>query len=89
MIAIAEQLDRRHKMMPAAQAACVTRLVRGLLEVVETTPAGSPHDEAGIAEHRAHIQGCLAAAKALDWSDFERPDQGISENREDDDALPL
>ena len=82
MTAIAEQLDRRLKTMPAAQAASVTRLVRGLLEVVETTPVRPPSDEAAVAAHRAHWEKMDALFGELDWSDFERPDQGVSEIRE-------
>jgi len=86
MTAIAEQLDRRLKAMPPARAASLSKLVHDLLEVVDdNTPASEPAKDrlAAIAAHREHIQKCLEAAAALDWSDFERPDQGVSEIRED------
>ena len=85
MTAIAEQLDRRLKAMPPDRAASVSKLVHDLLEVVDA-PSAVPTEtdrEAAIAAHRAHIAKCLDAAAELDWSDFERPDQGVSEIRED------
>jgi len=85
MTAIAEQLDRRLKAMAPERAATVSKLVHDLLEVVDSSPAPptSADREAAIAAHREHIQDCLNAAAELDWSDFERPDQGVSEIRED------
>lgn len=83
MTAIAEQLDRRLKAMPPAKAASVSKLVHDLLEVVDAAPDLPADREAAIAAHRAHIAKCVDAAATLDWSDFERPDQGVSEIRED------
>lgn len=85
MTAIAEQLDRRLKAMPADKAASVSKLVLDLLEVVEGESESVPalDREAAIAAHRLHIEKVLDAASELDWSDFKRPDQGISETRED------
>lgn len=85
MTAIAEQLDRRLKAMAPERAATVSKLVHDLLEVVDAFPAppASADREAAIAAHREHIHDCLKAAAKLDWSDFERPDQGVSEIREE------
>jgi hypothetical protein len=61
MTAIAEQLDRRDQ-----------------LEVVD--PASSLRTEANwqaaIAAHREHWVKMDAMLSEVDWSDFERPDQG-------------
>ena len=83
MTAIAEQLDRRLKAMPPAKAASVSKLVHDLLEVVDAIPDGPTDRAAAIAAHKEHWRKMDAMLAELDWSDFERPDQGVSEIRED------
>ena len=84
MTAIAEHLDRKLKSMPAATAASVEKLVMDVLNVVETAPPAPAKDrEAAIKAHQEHIRRCIDSASELDWSDFERPDQGVEEVRED------
>jgi len=85
MTAIAEQLDRRLKAMAPERAATVSKLVHDLLEVVDASPGptASADREAAIAAHREHWQKMDAMLSEVDWSDFERPDQGVSKIRED------
>lgn len=83
MTAIAERLDRKLKSLPPARAASVEKLVTDVLEVVDSVPATSADRATAIAAHREHIERCTAMAAELDWSDFERPDQGVEEVRED------
>ncbi|MFZ4765855.1 MAG: hypothetical protein ACOYMN_12965 [Roseimicrobium sp.] len=82
MTAIAEHLDRRLKTLPPAAAASVEKLVWDVLSVVDAEPPALDH-EAAVKAHREHIAKCLDMASELDWSDFERPDQGVEEIRED------
>ncbi len=85
MTAIAEHLERTLKSLPAAAAASVERLVWDVIGVVESQP--KPASEADVPssallEHRAHWRKVDAMLDEVDWSDFERPAQGVSEVRE-------
>ena len=83
MIAIAERLDRKLRSLPPARAASVEKLVNDVLDVVESEPATSADRAAAIEAHREHWRNMDVALDRLDWSDFERPDQGVEEIRED------
>ena len=83
MTAIAERLDRKLKTLPPATAASVERLVWDVLQVVDLAPEPVADRAARIVAHREHIKKCIDMAAELDWSGFERPDQGVSETRED------
>lgn len=83
MSVIAERLDQKLKSLPPAKAASVERLVWDVLEVVDIEPAAPADRVADVQEHEAHVDRCLEMAAGLDWSDFERPEQGVSEKRED------
>lgn len=85
MTAIAEKLDEVMRRLPPAAATSVEKLVRDVIEVVESAPSAETEREARdarIKAHREHISRCLEEASSLDWSDFERPPQGESEVRE-------
>ena len=69
--------------MPPAKAASVERLVWDVLQVVDSEPAAPASRVADVHAHEAHVARCLEMASGLDWSDFERPEQGVSEKRED------
>lgn len=83
MTAIAERLDQKLKTLPLATAASVERLVLDVLQIVDQVPAPAADRAARIEAHQEHIKKCIDMASELDWSDFERPDQGVSETRED------
>jgi hypothetical protein len=84
MTAIAEHLDRKLKTMPPAVAASVEKLVLDVISVVEASPPPPAQDhEAAIKAHQEHWKRVDAMTKELDWSGFERPDQGVEEVRED------
>ena len=77
MIAIAERLDRKLKSLPPARAASVEKLVNDVLEVVDSVPVTSADRAAAIEAHQEHWRKMDAMLDKLDWSDFERPDQGV------------
>ena len=83
MTAIAARLDQKLKTLSPARAASVEKMVNDVLEFVDATPASDADRAAAIEAHRQHIDKCLALAGELDWSEFERPDQGVEEIRED------
>lgn len=83
MTAIAERLDQKLKTLPPARAASVVRLVSDVLELVEDSPPSDSDRVTAIKAHQEHIDQCVEMAAELDWSDFERPAQGVSETRED------
>ena len=83
MTAIANRLDRKLKSLSPARAASVVRLVEDVLAVVDAAPTTEADRAEAIEEHRKHIAKCLDMASKLDWSDFERPDQGVEEVREE------
>ncbi len=84
MTDIAERLDQKLKSLPPAMAASVERLIWDVLQVVESPLDGGPAPAfIGSDAHGTHIDTCLAMAAELDWSAFERPDQGVSEIRDD------
>ena len=80
MSVIAERLDQKLKSLPPAKAASVERLVWDVLQVVGFEPASRA---VAVQEHEKHVAECLKMAAELDWSDFERPEQGVSEKREE------
>ena len=85
MTAIAEHLDRKLKTMPPAAAASVEKLVLDVLNVMEEASAkpDAKDREAAIRAHQEHWKMVDAMTRELDWSGFERPDQGVEEIRED------
>ena len=85
MTAIAEHLDRKLKTMPPAAAASVEKLVLDVLSVMDAAPTQAPAKdrESAIRAHQDHWKKVDAMTKELDWSHFERPDQGVEETRED------
>ena len=83
MTAIAHRLDRKLKTLPPSRAASVEKLVADVLDLVDVSPQSDAEQAEAIEAHRAHVDKCLALAAELDWSDFERPDQGVEETREE------
>ena len=84
MTAIAERLDRKLKSLPPDRAASVEKLVSDVLEIVgDSAPETDAERMAAIAAHQEHWRKMDVALDHLDWSDFERPDQGVEEIRED------
>jgi hypothetical protein len=84
MTAIAKQLDQTLSSLPAATAASVERLVWDVINVVKPrSDAPGTDRDAAVRAHQAHIARCLDSSAGLDWSDFERPPQGVEEIRED------
>lgn len=83
MSVIAQRLDEKLKSMPPAKAASVERLVWDVLQVVDFEPAAPESRLEDVQAHEAHVARCLEMASELDWSDLERPAQGVSEKRED------
>jgi hypothetical protein len=82
MTALAQRLDDRLRTLSPAKAASVEKLVIDLLDIVDE-PAPLLDRAGAIAAHQAHIIKCLDLAAELDWTDFERPSQGVDEIRED------
>jgi hypothetical protein len=83
MSVIALRLDQKLKSMTPAKAASVERLVWDVLQVVDFQPVAAAARAVEVQEHEAHVARCLEMASELDWSDFQRPEQGVSEKRED------
>jgi len=87
MTAIAEHLDRTLQILPAATAASVEKLVWDVISDVELQPQANASDERAEPRRPARVSGTLGKVDAmldeLDWSGFERPQQGESEVRED------
>lgn len=83
MTAIAARLDQKLKTLSPARAASVEKLVSDVLEIVENAPAPDTDRAAAIEAHREHWRKMDSLLDELDWSDFERPDQGVEEVRED------
>jgi hypothetical protein len=84
MTEIAAQLDRELKVLPPEMAASVERLVRDALEMAHAVPSPEREESSGIEAQRRHVDQCLALAAEMDWSEFERPEQGVSEVRNDE-----
>ncbi|HBJ86392.1 MAG TPA: hypothetical protein DDZ88_21560 [Verrucomicrobiales bacterium] len=83
MSVISERLDQKLKSLPPAKAASVERLVWDVLQVVDFQASEPASRAVEVQQHEAHVSRCLEMASALDWSEFERPEQGVSEKRED------
>ena len=83
MTAIAARLDQKLKTLSPARAASVEKLVSDVLEFVDSTPASAASHEAAIEAHREHWRKVDSFLDETDWSDFERPNQGVEEVRED------
>lgn len=85
MTAVAEHLDKTLKSLPAASAASVEKLVWDVIHVIELRSAPdsvtSNHSQT-IQDHQAHWRKVDEIFGELDWSVFERPEQGESETRE-------
>lgn len=83
MNVIAERLDRKLMSLSPERAASVEKLVTDVLEVLDAVPTTSADRAAAIEAHREHWRKMDLALDRLDWSDFERPDQGVEEIRQD------
>jgi hypothetical protein len=83
MTAIAHRLDRKLHTLPPNRAASVEKLVADVLDFVDVSPQSDAERAEAIEAHRAHWRRMDAMLEELDWSDFERPDQGVEETRED------